>query len=234
MILDDLPAELRPSVQVIDDWVTNRKLGLLFEANVGKGKLMVCSIDLESDLEKDPVRRQFRHSLLQYMADAKFNPKVTVTADQIRNLMTARSAAMSTARLVTADSEQPGNEGENALDGDPGTFWHTVWSGEPTVFPHDLRIEFKRPITLCGFTALPRQDGNRNGWINGYSFYVSTDGKNWGKPVVCGNFSENKELKTVRFDKITNVRFVRLVPLSGFDKLPYASLAEFSVLEVGN
>jgi hypothetical protein len=87
MILDDLPAGLRPTIQVIDDWVTNRKLGLLFEAKVGTGKLVVCSIDLEHDLENDPVRRQFRHSLLRYVSSAKFNPQHTVTADQLRALM---------------------------------------------------------------------------------------------------------------------------------------------------
>ncbi len=48
MILDDFPPDLRPIVQVIDDWNTNRKLGLIFEAKVGRGKLLVCSIDLRS------------------------------------------------------------------------------------------------------------------------------------------------------------------------------------------
>ena len=55
MILDELPRELKPTVQVIDDWVTNRKLGLVFEAKVGSGKLMVCSIDLKTERERNPV-----------------------------------------------------------------------------------------------------------------------------------------------------------------------------------
>lgn len=87
MILDPLPAELRPTVQVVDDWVANRKLGLVFEASVGQGKLLVCSIDLEKDLDHNPVARQLRQSLLNYMASSKFNPTVRVTPDQIRSLM---------------------------------------------------------------------------------------------------------------------------------------------------
>jgi hypothetical protein len=57
MIMDQLPPRLRPNVQVIDDWVTARRLGLLFEARVGRGKLMVCSIDLDpmSDPGRAPV-----------------------------------------------------------------------------------------------------------------------------------------------------------------------------------
>jgi hypothetical protein len=87
MILDPLPAELRPTVQVIDDWVTNRRLGLVFEARVGQGKLLVCSIDLERELDQNPVARQMRQSLLDYMASPQFKPSVRVTPDQIRSLM---------------------------------------------------------------------------------------------------------------------------------------------------
>lgn len=88
MILDDLPHQLRPVVQVVDDWVTNRKLGLLFEARVGRGRLMVCSIDLEGGLEDNPVARQFRQSLLRYMSGKRFNPRVEVDAEDVRRLMT--------------------------------------------------------------------------------------------------------------------------------------------------
>jgi hypothetical protein len=87
MILDDLPAELHPTVQVIDDWVTNRKLGLVFEAKLGKGKLLVCSIDLERNLDQNPVARQMRHSLLEYMASSRFAPKIAVSIEEIRKLM---------------------------------------------------------------------------------------------------------------------------------------------------
>jgi len=85
MILDDLPAALRPTVQVIDDWVTNRKLGLVFESKVGKGRLLVTSIELDSG-ELDPVRRQLRASLLAYLASPAFAPTVEVTSAQLRSL----------------------------------------------------------------------------------------------------------------------------------------------------
>jgi hypothetical protein len=89
MILDDLPANLRPTVQVIDDWVTAHRLGLVFEANVGKGRVIVCSIDLKNNLDQNPVARQMRHSLLDYMAGDKFKPAVDLSQEQIRSLMAA-------------------------------------------------------------------------------------------------------------------------------------------------
>jgi hypothetical protein len=87
MIVDDLPMELQPTVQVIDDWFTARKLALVFEAKVGAGKLMVCSIDLKTNLEQNPVARQFRSSLLRYMEGNRFQPKIALTPEQIQSLM---------------------------------------------------------------------------------------------------------------------------------------------------
>ena len=86
MILDGLPAELRPTVQVIDDWFTNHRLALVFEAQVGPGRLLVTSIDL-NDAGLDPVRRQLRASLLAYLAGPQFQPAVPVTAADVRGLV---------------------------------------------------------------------------------------------------------------------------------------------------
>jgi hypothetical protein len=84
--LDALPRNLRPTVQVIDDWFSARRLGLVFEAKLGKGSLLVCSIDLEN--KSNPVVTQFRHSLLRYLSGSKFHPRIQVTADQVRKLTT--------------------------------------------------------------------------------------------------------------------------------------------------
>jgi hypothetical protein len=75
-------------VQVIDDWFTGRRLGLVLEARVGKGRLLVTSLDLDRDLETNPVARQMRHSLLRYVAGDRFAPGVEVSADAVRSLST--------------------------------------------------------------------------------------------------------------------------------------------------
>ena len=73
-------------VQPIDTWFENRRLGLLFEARVNGGKLVVCSMDLQSDLDRRIVARQMLHSLLGYMASDAFAPQVEVDAGAIRAL----------------------------------------------------------------------------------------------------------------------------------------------------
>jgi len=47
---------------------------------------MVCSIDLQNDLDKRPAARQFRQSILQYMASDQFNPSVTLDPEKVRAL----------------------------------------------------------------------------------------------------------------------------------------------------
>ena len=84
LLMDEFPASLRPVVYLIDDWFTNRRLGLLFEAKVGKGKLMVCGVNLERDLDNRHAARQFRRSIEQYMASDKFNPAQEIDAMLIK------------------------------------------------------------------------------------------------------------------------------------------------------
>lgn len=87
MVMDRFPHDFRPLVYVIDDWFKNRKLGVLFEGKVGKGNLMVCSIDLDTDLENRPSAAQFKQSILEYMASSQFNPQKEVTFELIKDLL---------------------------------------------------------------------------------------------------------------------------------------------------
>jgi len=84
--LTSFPTEIKPIVRVIDDWVTNRPLALIFEGRVGKGKILISGIDLNSDLDKRPEAQQLLFSLKKYMASEKFNPKVETNAEQIKKL----------------------------------------------------------------------------------------------------------------------------------------------------
>lgn len=87
IIISSLPAQLHPIVRVIDDWVTNRPLALIFEAKVGKGKLLVSGIDLQSNLDKRFEAQQLLYSLKKYMVGQKFNPTVEMTGENIGQLI---------------------------------------------------------------------------------------------------------------------------------------------------
>ena len=79
--------KLVPIVRQIDNFANNRKLASIFEANTGKGQLIFCTFDITNDLEKRPVARQLRYSLLQYMNSNDFNPPVSLSVDTIQTLL---------------------------------------------------------------------------------------------------------------------------------------------------
>ncbi len=232
MILDGLPRELRPTVQVVDDWFTNRKLGLVLEARVGAGKLMLCSFDLLDELDENPVAAQMRHSLLRYMAGGKFKPAVELAPGQIRSLLRDLSGMQKYgAQVVKTDRVEPGFEGGNAIDNDAATLWHTSWNPSATGFPHEMEIQLQKPVRIRGFTALPRQDGNPVGWVKGYEIYASLDDRNWGEPVAKGEFPETADLKRIMLAAPVEACFIKFVALSAYGGRSYISLAEFDLVE---
>jgi hypothetical protein len=83
MNLAKIDASIKPVVRVIDDWVTNRPLALVFEAKAGNGKIMISSIDFTTDLQKRPEAQQLLFSLKKYMAGEKFNPTAQISAEKL-------------------------------------------------------------------------------------------------------------------------------------------------------
>lgn len=88
MELTDFPKSFQPIVQPIDTWFINRKLGMLFESKAGNGKIVVCSADIQNNLEERPVARQLRYSILKYMNSHLFHPENDIDLSLIENLYT--------------------------------------------------------------------------------------------------------------------------------------------------
>ncbi len=86
MNLARIDPNIKPVVRVIDDWVTNRPLALVFEAKVGNGKIIVSSIDLITDVQKRPEAQQLLYSLKKYMVSEKFNPSARISAERLLSL----------------------------------------------------------------------------------------------------------------------------------------------------
>jgi hypothetical protein len=91
MNLEDFPPQYRPLIQPIDTWFMNRKLGVLAEMKIKSGKLMICSADLNSNIDKRLVAKQLRYSVTRYMLSDKFNPTTEVDIQVVQNLLTQPS-----------------------------------------------------------------------------------------------------------------------------------------------
>lgn len=90
MVLDRLPADYKPIVQVIDNIERNHKLGLLYEIKVGNGKLLVCMADIEAAQDK-PEARQLLQSMLEYVGSDKFQPSLQLTTAELQQLFSSKA-----------------------------------------------------------------------------------------------------------------------------------------------
>lgn len=88
MQFTDFPATFQPTVQSIDTWFISRKIGMLFEAKVLNGKLMMTSMDITSQPEKRIVARQMHKAILNYMNSDAFRPADKIAPELIQALFT--------------------------------------------------------------------------------------------------------------------------------------------------
>ncbi len=86
MQLTDFPTDFQPIVQNIDTWFVSRKIGMMFECNIGKGRLVMTTMDIQNDLNNRIVARQMRESIINYMHSEKFHPQWTIDAKLIKDL----------------------------------------------------------------------------------------------------------------------------------------------------
>lgn len=91
MQFDEFPRDFQPLVQSIDTWFLSRKIGMLFEARVGRGRLLMTTMDLQSDLDHRIVARQMLASILRYMNSDSFQPRYTVHESAVQHLFTQQA-----------------------------------------------------------------------------------------------------------------------------------------------
>lgn len=140
-------------------------------------------------------------------------------------------------KILSYSSENTQGEDERAvlaIDGNPGTFWHTQWSGAQPGHPHHLAIDLGEGVEMAGFTYLPRQDGrHEKGVIGAYEVYASADGKDWGQAITKGrleNTDRDPAGRVVVWPRPVTARYLKLVSLDAPGGHPFAGAAEIGVL----
>ena len=141
-------------------------------------------------------------------------------------LMLACAAAYAADRVVhvkvRADSEHPGLEAFKAMDGNPGSIWHTLWKPPAAVtpLPHEIVFDLGGVYEISGFTYVPRPN-TRNGRIKNYEAYLSGPNttstplaKDIGEPVAKGAFEKPDAENVINFDAPVKGRYFRLRALS--------------------
>ena len=101
MNLMELPADYQPPIQPIDTWHVSRKLAMLIEARVGKGRLLMTTMDISNDLDRRHVARQMRKAITEYMESDDFKPTLELTPQTITDFFQKQAPAV---RMFTNES----------------------------------------------------------------------------------------------------------------------------------
>ena len=232
--LEGTPDNFGPLLQSIDTYDRCLKEGIIFEAKVERGKLLMAAIDFDKNIENRPAAKQLLYSLKKYVSGNEFNPDQTLPVSCI-SAMFKQPTLTAGARVILCDSYETGNEPDKVIDSDLASIWHTAYDNPgnfavtnkqtETDYPHEVQIELGAETTFKGFVYHPRLDG-RNGWVSDYAFYISSDGKNWGSPVIQGRLAQTDQPKEVLFPAVQKAKFIRFVALKGFGGQKWASMAE--------
>jgi hypothetical protein len=218
----------RPIVQAIDRPDRNHKLAVVYETKVGPGKLLVCTLDLNRDLQNRPVARQLRQSLLKYAASPAFKPSEEIPLDNNLPAFTRESVLARLAPKMSASTEHENFWATNATDNNPQTYWHSNWNPPEPVLPHSLVIELKKPVSVKGFAQTPRQDCD-HGRIAKYRILASNNGTSW-EPIAEGTWPNNEQTQKVSLKHPVTAKFFKLESLQEVQNRNWTSVAEFDVI----
>ncbi len=228
--LDRLPAELEPVVWAIDDWNRNYKLGVIFEAAVGNGRLLVSAIDVTSPTSGNAVLRQLRYALLKYARSDCFQPNISVTPEQMRSLFFDTRIM----QKLGASAEVNGGPAGSAIDGDPNTYILVGSQRDPIREQMDLKISFREPVAMAGIVIMSRQNHREHeGDIRTYVLQASDDGNDW-REVARGELLSTFAPQQIGFTSTVTARYLKLISLTGFGEDKTMSLAELAVITAGS
>jgi len=224
--LDNLPRGLKPIVSAIDDWNRNYKLGVIFEAKVGQGKLLVCTADLNTA----PAGPQLKRSLLDYLAGEKFRPATEISPAEFESLFFDNLIMRKLGATATAD----GKPAQEILDGDPNTFWSSADArGNGPKLPHEIIVRFKAPTAINGLVLMPRQNQREHqGDLREFKLETSDDDVNW-QPLLGGQLASTWNPQTIPFGRSITTKHLKLTALAGFGPDQATALAELAVLYAG-
>ncbi len=220
MDLDGLATKPTMPLCFVDKFNRNALPAAIWEAKVGAGRLLVCTLDIESDPSKRIAAAALKASILNYMAADSFAPAVAMPEAVLQSLFKTVDYQAS------AETEDQDNPVGKAVDGDPSTYWQTEWKSGAKRLPATLTLDLGVSKDVSGFSYAPRPD-NRRARVKQYRIEGSDDGKVWSELIGSAEFPDSTKEAKVFFPKPAKIRYLRLVALSDHGDSGHAAVAEF-------
>ena len=191
-------------VQPIDEWNRNDKMSLLFECQVGTGRLMMTSINLEQDT---PQASALKKSILSYMKSDAFEPQGQVSWKQLSSLFEMNDVMKELGAKIDDDSLSA------CLDGNPQTFMRLTGG-----YPYSFIIQTTQKHNISGILYMPRQNHREHeGELRSYCIEAWVN-DTW-KQVQKGKLSSSYEPKRIAFLQEVYTDRIRFTALDTFSAL---------------
>lgn len=164
-------------------------------------------------LPKGPVRQGYRLLVSvdagQALADTPAYPKMPERGTAI---------AADSIKLIARPLEEPGQVFENALDGNPDTWFRTSRDQALAYGPPEFVLYLGERKAISGFDIAPRNDKHwRYGQVKDFEIYMADVNGQWGEPAYIGSLALKEGMQQVRFDKPLVGRLLRFRILSSHD-----------------
>ncbi|MFP5114689.1 discoidin domain-containing protein [Bacillaceae bacterium C204] len=225
--IENFPADFESIVNIIPNFYNNHKATNLFEARVGEGKILVCSIDITRDLEQRLEAKQLKRSILEYVASDKFSPKHTLTVEDMKEVFIEDDQGLSKEdrrkdlaylKPASSNSEKSLNyAASKGNDGNPTTSWNAADSE----LGHWWQVDLGEVHEITGTRVTFLEEGNYR-----YEIMVSTDGDHWRLAAEQTSDKINDKVREDSFNE--SARYVRII-YNGRPQGIWAGHSEFQV-----
>ncbi len=157
--LEGFPEEFKPVVQTIDEWNRSYRMSLILEANIGEGKLLLVSSDLEKASGKSDAASVLLKSLINYVDSEEFEPVASLDWEVFeKNFADTLSLKRHSIRAEFAcpdEPKRPITEEElfKLTEGDPGRMFFAINCGHPAA----ITLTAPEVLTVKGINYMPAQ-----------------------------------------------------------------------------
>lgn len=144
--------------------------------------------------------------------------------------------ALTANMIETFTQEESEGPKESLVDGDPGTYWHSAWSGGVAPLPHHVQITFDEMKYIGGFKFMTRFASANGGDAAQFDVQTSEDGVNYTTVWGSERFDalNQPEWNDIALDKNYASKYFRIRILdTRTTGLTFTHLAEIEVYENG-
>ncbi len=86
VVFNELNIPFKPIIEVVSSFKLIRKQASIFELGIGKGRLLVCTLNLT---EKDPAAKYLLNRMVSYVNSNEFNPEFVMETNEMKKLISS-------------------------------------------------------------------------------------------------------------------------------------------------